>query len=338
MNKAYVDINWENYPSENTPLNEDNLNKMVSAINLNGENIQSLDVSKATIEEVNPLVKDVTRDENTGIVTVTKKDGSTSKFGTGLDASKQLHLSLYNSDYDPTLEPSSSYFIDKVATLVTGDKNYQHLCAATADESGSVWLQSVDGPAYTGGPKGGVLDLNPLGGDVRANKSPVLTAANWSNYISSSGGTSESSEPGKWYSLFTGSWSFDAEANNNISFELSDALDRVFKYAERIRITFGTDPSKIFVAEAATASYHSFGSSSGYSIILPISTSSAYDDTLSFVKFYIDDSSGSNEFWMAYAGGLKIGVTSPYVTKITSSTDLLPISEIEVYALAKNIY
>ena len=189
MNKAYVDINWENYPSENTPLNEDNLNKMVSAINLNGENIQSLDVSKATIEEVNPLVKDVTRDENTGIVTVTKKDGSTSKFGTGLDTSKQLHLSLYNSDYDPTLEPSSSYFIDKVATLVAGDKNYQHLCAATADESGSVWLQSVDGPAYTRGPKGGDLDLNPLGGDVRVNKSAVLTAANWSNYISVSGGT-----------------------------------------------------------------------------------------------------------------------------------------------------
>lgn len=182
MNKAYVDINWENYPSENTPLNKDNLNKMVSAINLNGENIQSLDVSKATIEEVNPLVKDVTRDENTGIVTVAKKDGSTSKFGTGLDTSKQLHLSLYNSDYDPTLEPSSSYFIDKVATLVTGDKNYQHLCAATADESGSVWLQSVDGPAYTGGPKGGVLDLNPLGGDVRVNKSKIITESNMKSH------------------------------------------------------------------------------------------------------------------------------------------------------------
>lgn len=182
MNKAYVDINWENYPSENTPLNEDNLNKMVSAINLNGENIQSLDVSKATIEEVKPLVKDVARDENTGIVTVTKKDGSTSKFGTGLDTSKQLHLSLYNSDYDPTLEPSSSYFIDKVATLVTGDKNYQHLCIATADQSGGMWLQSIYGGSGTANPSTEILDLNPLGGDVRVNKSKIITESNMNSH------------------------------------------------------------------------------------------------------------------------------------------------------------
>ena len=28
MNKAHVPINWENYPSDETPLNERNLNKM----------------------------------------------------------------------------------------------------------------------------------------------------------------------------------------------------------------------------------------------------------------------------------------------------------------------
>ena len=28
MNKTYGRINWENYPSDETPLNESNLNKM----------------------------------------------------------------------------------------------------------------------------------------------------------------------------------------------------------------------------------------------------------------------------------------------------------------------
>lgn len=32
LNKVYTRINWENYPSENTDIDEINLNKMDSAI------------------------------------------------------------------------------------------------------------------------------------------------------------------------------------------------------------------------------------------------------------------------------------------------------------------
>ena len=45
MNKAHVPINWENYPSDETPLNERNLNKMDSAIGIIDDNVVTLDES-----------------------------------------------------------------------------------------------------------------------------------------------------------------------------------------------------------------------------------------------------------------------------------------------------
>lgn len=73
MNKAHVPINWENYPSDETPLNERNLNKMDSAIGIIDDNVVTLDATKATKTEVATLVADVTFEESTGIITITKR-------------------------------------------------------------------------------------------------------------------------------------------------------------------------------------------------------------------------------------------------------------------------
>ena len=76
MNKAYKRINWENYPSDATPLNEANLNNLDSATDTIDDRVITLDTTKATKTEVATLVSDVTFEESTGIITITKKNGS----------------------------------------------------------------------------------------------------------------------------------------------------------------------------------------------------------------------------------------------------------------------
>ena len=66
MNKAYNRINWENYPSDSTPLNEDNLNKMDVAINEVDNRVISLDTTKLPVATAYTMVKDVAFDEKTG--------------------------------------------------------------------------------------------------------------------------------------------------------------------------------------------------------------------------------------------------------------------------------
>jgi hypothetical protein len=76
MNKAYSRINWENYPSDATPINKVNLNRLDSATDILDDRVITLDTTKATKTEVATLVSDVTFEESTGIITITKKNGS----------------------------------------------------------------------------------------------------------------------------------------------------------------------------------------------------------------------------------------------------------------------
>lgn len=48
MNKTYSCINWENYPSSNTPINDENLNKIDRSIDTIDNRVIALDTSKAT--------------------------------------------------------------------------------------------------------------------------------------------------------------------------------------------------------------------------------------------------------------------------------------------------
>lgn len=76
MNKVYTRINWENYPSENTAVDEENLNKMDSAINELDNIIIQQDATKVDKTVINKGVSDWTMDEQTGVITVTRYDGS----------------------------------------------------------------------------------------------------------------------------------------------------------------------------------------------------------------------------------------------------------------------
>ena len=116
MNKAHSSINWENYPSDETPLNKRNLNKMDSAIEIIDDRVITLDTTKATKTEVATLVADVNFEESTGIITITKKNGSRVTIDT------QMEKIAVNFTYNPTTQQI-------ILTLIDGTKQYIDLSA-----------------------------------------------------------------------------------------------------------------------------------------------------------------------------------------------------------------
>lgn len=106
MNKTYNRINWENYPSDKTPINEQNLNKIDYATDEMDNRIITLDTEKATKVEVSELFKEVALDEQTGIITFTRKNGATVTIDTPME---KIALNIY---YDPVTEMLTLPLID----------------------------------------------------------------------------------------------------------------------------------------------------------------------------------------------------------------------------------
>ncbi len=116
MNKVHNNINWENYPSGNTPINDKNLNKMDMSIDIIDDRVIALDTTKATKEEVAPLISDVQFNEHTGTFTITRKNGSLFVIDT------KLEKIAINWTYDVTTQQI-------ILTLDDGTKQYIDLSA-----------------------------------------------------------------------------------------------------------------------------------------------------------------------------------------------------------------
>lgn len=106
MNKAHININWENYPSGNTPINDENLNKMDVSIDTIDDRVITLDTTKANKIEVAQLIKDISFDESTGVFTITKKDGSKFTIDT------KLEKIAVNFAYDTELQQITLTLVD----------------------------------------------------------------------------------------------------------------------------------------------------------------------------------------------------------------------------------
>lgn len=116
MQKAYNRIKWENYPSDKTPLNETNLNRVDAAVDELDNRVITQDTTKADKTEVATLVQDVAFEESTGIFTITKKNGAVLKIDT------KLEKIAVNFSYDRTTEQI-------ILTLIDGTKQYIDLSA-----------------------------------------------------------------------------------------------------------------------------------------------------------------------------------------------------------------
>lgn len=116
MQKAYDRIDWENEPSQNTPLNEQNLNRMSAAIDEVDNRVINLNTTKATKGEISELFSGVDFNESTGVITFTRKNGSQITIDT------KLEKLAINFSYDPVKE-------QLVITLDDGTKQYVDLSA-----------------------------------------------------------------------------------------------------------------------------------------------------------------------------------------------------------------
>lgn len=85
MIKAYNRIIWENFPSEKSPVNEVNLNRMDLAIDTLDNRVVEMDATKVNKDVANNLVKTWSIDEDTGIITVEHLDGSKDIFDLNIE-------------------------------------------------------------------------------------------------------------------------------------------------------------------------------------------------------------------------------------------------------------
>ena len=150
MEKIASRINWENEPSTNTPINEENLNKMDIEINTLDDRVILLDAKKANESDVLQLVSDVAFDENTGIITITKKNGSVVTIDT------KMEKIAVNFEYDTVAQQI-------ILTLVDGTKQYIDLSALITqyeflDSDTVIFVVQTDGKIKAEIPDGSITE------------------------------------------------------------------------------------------------------------------------------------------------------------------------------------
>ena len=114
MNKLYSRIIWQNFPSENTALNESNLNRMDLGLDNLDNRVIEMNSTKVSVEQANQLVKEIRYDESTGKIEVEKMNGSIAVIDT------KLEKLAVNFSYDSTNQKL-------VIILDDGTKQYVNL-------------------------------------------------------------------------------------------------------------------------------------------------------------------------------------------------------------------
>lgn len=172
MVKAFALWLWENLPSVNTPLGQTLLNKLNVALDEVDTRVVNFDSTKANQADLLTAVADVTFDEDTGVFSVVKKNGSTKKFDTKLE---KLQVNFY---YDKVTQ-------QLVITLDDGTIQYVDLKALITEleftNSNTVLFSVTDGKVSANIAKGSItadmLEPNYLA-NVQLYASQALSSAN----------------------------------------------------------------------------------------------------------------------------------------------------------------
>lgn len=118
MNKAFTMFFWENDPSVNTPLSADNLNSVNNALNEVDSRVVTMDTTKANQSDLLTAIADVSLDESTGIITFTKKNGSTTQIDTKLEKlAINFSYDAENQQLVITLEDGTIQYVDMKALI-----------------------------------------------------------------------------------------------------------------------------------------------------------------------------------------------------------------------------
>ena len=77
MDKAFSNFTWKNTPSLETPLNQQNLNKINNGLNTVDDRVVAMDTSKANVADLLTDVVNVAYNNSTGVWTFTRRNGTT---------------------------------------------------------------------------------------------------------------------------------------------------------------------------------------------------------------------------------------------------------------------
>lgn len=121
MQKAHQNINWENKPSTDTPINETNLNLMDRSIDTIDDRVVAFDTTKANQSDLLQGVRNVTFTAETGTFHITYFNG------TVIDIDTDIEKIAINFYYDSN--PSSPHFQHLVLTLDDGTVEYIDMSA-----------------------------------------------------------------------------------------------------------------------------------------------------------------------------------------------------------------
>ena len=126
ITKVYTRINWEDYPSVNTAVSAKNLNNMDYTINKLDDEMVELDSRKAEQSTVLGMVQNWEMDENTGIITVTKLNGTKILFDLNIEKIPVQFSLSENGILTMTVQDGTKYNADigkMIPVLVFNDSD-----------------------------------------------------------------------------------------------------------------------------------------------------------------------------------------------------------------------
>lgn len=178
-NKAHdpsKNTHWINYPSIDSPIIDDELNRNEVSVDTIDDRVITLDTTKAEQSDLLLAFKDVSLNTSTGVITFTLFNNTTKTLDT------LLEKIAINFDYDD--DPTSAHYQNLVITLEDGTVKYIDMSALITqyefvNSSTIAWTIGNDGSVSASVPDGSITEskLQPnFLADCRAAKTGAETA------------------------------------------------------------------------------------------------------------------------------------------------------------------
>ena len=147
---------WRNYPNVTTPIVQDQLNRNETTVDTIDDRVVAMDTTKANQTDLLTCLANVTFDEDTGIFTFYRKNGTTFELDTDLEKV------VTNFDFDNN--PSSPHYQQLILYLTDGTVKYIDLSAFITN------TEFVATDTIQPQVNGGVVRMNVINGSITAEK------------------------------------------------------------------------------------------------------------------------------------------------------------------------
>ena len=129
MNKAFSNFTWKNTPSIETPLNQQNLNKINNGLNTVDDRVVAMDTSKANVADLLTDVVNVSYNTSSGVWTFTRRNGTTFTYDQNIEKIP-VSFSMSTAGVITMTTADGTQYTADIATLI---KLYTFVDSTTID-------------------------------------------------------------------------------------------------------------------------------------------------------------------------------------------------------------